>query len=239
MKKFLSLACVYLCFALGIQFFNEAKVEASEVYVFSILGIDHYVETSSFQRSGNGQYYVKLNCYPSSGDLCITGYTFFWTSHGWACNYTTVYPTLGTYLNFQAMVNNDWKAQAVFNVIYSQIESSDREAQRLLEEKQRRQAEEQRRQAEEQRRRETEKRRQEEERNRLAEENRRRKKAEFNSLIAQGDNFYTTKNYAAAIQSYDKAKNFDKNSVDKFFGELVKNGDRLSAQGNYSAAFDY
>lgn len=239
MKKFLSLACVYLCFALGMQFFYESTAEAREVFVFSIIGVEHYVETSSFQRLDNGQYYVKINHYPPGGSLCITDYTFFRTSHGWACNYTRAYPRSGRYFNDQAMVNSDWNAQAVFNVVYSQIESSDRAAQRLLEEKQRRQAEEKRLAEEKRRRQEEERRRAEAERERIAEENRRRKEAKFNSAVAQGDKFYTDKNYSAAIQSYTIAKSLNGDLIYKFYKELIKNGDRLNAQGNYPAALDY
>ena len=245
MTKFLNLACVYLCFTLGMQFFNETTAQAREVFAFSVNGIDHYVETSSFERMSDGCYYVGMHCYPP-GDLCITNYTFFRTNHGWACNYTTAFPSLWNSINSQAMVYRDWKAQAVFNIVYHQIESSDREAQRLWEEQQRRQEEERRLAEEKRRRQEEEKRRKEQriaaEKRREAEKRQRietERKNVFNSLIAQGDSSYIAKNYVAAISNYDEAKNVDKNSVDKFFDELVKNGDRLNSQGNYSAAQDY
>ena len=245
MKKFLSLACVYLCFALGIQFFNEESVAeayfeitytdnfASPIYVYREDGIDYYV---SGCFAGADLWHNKYGAFMELSPPRYSNYYYFFYLDGskWRYEVTFIYYANGkNYTTGRTgKVSEDARAQKVFNIVYSRMQN-------LIHKNEEQKQLEKRRQAEEQRRREAEKRRQEEERKRLAEENRRRKEAEFNSLITQGDNFYSAKNYVAAIQSYDKAKNLDKNSVDKFFGELVKNGDKLSAQGNYPAAFDY
>ena len=65
------------------------------------------------------------------------------------------------------------------------------------------------------------------------------KETQFNSLVAQGDHFYTAKNYVEAIKAYKKAGELNPNRIDEFFNALIKNGDDLNAQGNYPAAFDY
>ena len=65
------------------------------------------------------------------------------------------------------------------------------------------------------------------------------KETQFNSLVAQGDQFYTAKNYVEAIKAYKKASELNPNRIDEFFNVLIKNGDDLNAQGNYPAAFDY
>lgn len=82
----------------------------------------------------------------------------------------------------------------------------------------------------------------EREKQRLAEQKRHEEEAlknKFDSLIAAGDQAYTAKDYLAATRSYESARKFDSSSVDKFISELVKNGDDLTAQGNYPAALDY
>ena len=84
----------------------------------------------------------------------------------------------------------------------------------------------------------------ERERKRLeAEEQKRRAELEktqkFNLLIVAADNFYSEKDYSNAAKKYSEAKNLKAAELAVFFTELVKNGDNLNTQENYSAALDY
>lgn len=223
MKKFLVVFFVWLS-ALSTQFFYSTAA-AQEIFVFSLNGVDHYVDTSKSGMAYNG-YFAALKSYPPTAQVCITGYTFYETDHGWAFDEQTY--SLGHTFIFSGMVHSDWKASAVFNVVYPQIQS----AKAAIQAEARRKAEEKYRQEEAARRLEAE-------RQRRAEEKRRRDKSEFIALIAKAEKFFGEKNYAETINAYASAGGLDKTTLDKYFDELLKNGDELAAQKNFPAALDY
>lgn len=223
MKKFLIVVFVWLS-TMSTQFFYST-VAAQEVFVFSLNGVDHYVDTSKSGMAYNG-YFAALKSYPPTAQVCITGYTFYETDHGWAFDEQTY--SLGYSFTFSGMVHSDWKASAVFNVVYPQIQS----AKAAIQAEARRRAEEKYRQEEAAKRLEAD-------RQRRAEEKRRREKSEFIALIAKAEKFFGEKNYAETINAYASARGLDKTTLDKYFDELLRNGDELAAQKNFPAALDY
>lgn len=225
--------------------FNESTAEAAygtyepiykevfskAIYAYTEDDIDYYVSECGAYRDVNlGSYSDYRTCdvyaagikhYRSDSQhsrhyAFVTEYDFYLLNSEWW--YGITWRDTMNYANEGiGRVSENANAQKVFNIIYPKMQSLMRESEnkeRIAEEKRR-----------EERRKEQ----------RIEAE---RKKI-FNSLIAQGDSSYIAKDYVAAIRNYDEAKNVDKNSVDKFFSELVKNGDRLKSQGNYSAALDY
>lgn len=69
--------------------------------------------------------------------------------------------------------------------------------------------------------------------------NKKKNEEKFNSLVAQGDNFYVAGNYLDAMRAYNKAKELNSNRIKEFYTALVKNGDDLVKQKNFPGAFDY
>lgn len=88
-----------------------------------------------------------------------------------------------------------------------------------------------------------ERKRQEEERKRREEENKRREEQErlnkFNALIAEGDKYYTAKDYENARKAYQQARQINSSKVDEYCNNLIKNGDNLFNQKLYDSAKDY
>ena len=198
------------------------------MFAYSEGNIDYYVNTEVYEHSFTGYLFFMKARGSSYPPILTISYAFIDTNseedpwprrekRGWIYTVVLEDQQWGKQVGHQGYLSENWKAQRVFNIVYPKIL-----------EKRRERREEKQRIAEEKRR----------EEQRIAEE-KRRKEDKFNSLVAQGDKFYADKNYTAAIQSYDKAKDLNSGLIYVFHRELVKNGDKLSSQGNYSAAFDY
>ena len=103
-------------------------------------------------------------------------------------------------------------AMAVYQIVKREIAE-------LINQRRAEEAEQQRR-AEEERQRKLEK---EAKKQRIAKE----KERKFDDLIAEGDKFYTAKNYESARSSYANARKNDSSKVDRLCSELIKTGDKL------------
>lgn len=82
-------------------------------------------------------------------------------------------------------------------------------------------------------------------RRKVAEEEERKQRAQqekenkFNALVAEGDKYYTAKDYENAKKAYQAARQINNGKVDEYCNNLIKNGDDLFNQQNYDAATDY
>ena len=211
--------------------FSAMKTARAEylVYCFSEDNLECYVDLDSMKTVQDvfGDEGIKVTIHAKGYSFTIDSIltcpvieiTFF--PPDW---YICVFTLNGGYK--QGRISQSWKAMAVYTILTNPntIQSY----------------EQHNREVEAQQRREEEAR--EREKQRLAEQKRREEEArknKFNSIIAAGDQAYTAKDYLAAAQSYESAQKLDIFSVGKFVKELVKNGDNLNSQRNYSAALDY
>lgn len=252
MQKIFSVVLLVFCLSFAINFFHESKANAERVWAFSLGNVNFYVEidhsywfAAVVSNDGRGGY-----GYP-------TEFHFVDNMSGrLACEIL-----YGNGTRDFVMLYESSMAQAVFNVLRNHpkfkndIENALYNLQhpKEAEEKRRRQRE----QAQERAQREQQaKKAREEEENRRAEQE---KINEFNKLIAEADKFYADKDYFSACGTYEaagkiistnKKRHPDGNvsviynyigmyKIKEFFDNLVKNGDQLYSQQNYSAALDY
>lgn len=216
MKKFLSLFMLAIFASVALQF-SAMKTARAEylVYCFSRGELEFYIDLDSsaiMPPAMAAVFYAKGYSFTIDSILTcpVIEITFF--PPDW---YICVFTLNGGYK--QGRISQSSEAMAVYRILeqhYREVKAQQRREEEAREREKQRLAEQKRREEE-------------------------ARKNKFDSLIAAGDQAYTAKDYLAAAQSYESARKLDKSTVDKFVEELVKNGDNLLSQVNYSAALDY
>lgn len=249
MKKFLSVILSAFCLAIVINFADESKVHAERIWAFSVGNVNYYVDIDrSYWFAA-----VVLND-DRSGYVHPVEFQFVNNLSGsLACNINYDNGTRDFVMLYESRM-----AQAVFNVMRNHPKFKNDIESALYNLQHPEEAAEKRRRQAEQAKREQQAKKAREEQEVIN---------KFNALIAEADKFYAEKEYFGACGDYEAAgkiklayhekindgKSHDgltyyekdtvvfsgSDKIKEFFDNLVKNGDDLYAQKNYSAALDY